>query len=112
MSSIWLVYGSRRRTGSNPGRWPCEGLSVFVLVGILDTRVALTPRTSGNRWRDFGRLTLLVFLTNLMIPDWLAPIGDFPFNGVALTTAEPVSGAHGNLDIWLNVLHINRQRWV
>lgn len=61
MSSIWLVYGSRRRTGSNPGRWPCEGLSVFVLVGILDTRVALTPRTSGSRWRDFGRLTLLVY---------------------------------------------------
>lgn len=47
-----------------------------------------------------------------MIPDWLAPIGDFLFNGVALTTTDPGPGAHGNLEIWLNVLHINHPRWV
>lgn len=47
-----------------------------------------------------------------MIPDWLAPIGDFPFNGVALTTTDPESVAHGNLEIWLNVLHTHRPPWV
>ena len=47
-----------------------------------------------------------------MIPDWLALIGDFPFNGVALTTPGPESVAHGNLETWLNVLHTYRPQWV
>lgn len=79
MSSIWLIYGSKRELALTQECGRLRALAFWFRRYSRHAGVASSAYVY-HRWRGFGRLALLVYLTNLMIPDWLAPVGDFPFN--------------------------------